>query len=442
MPLLRELHGVAEEVERDLPEALRVEHQQGHPPGPEAQFEPGLAVGAAERPENFVQEPGAIDRPGVDRHAPGFEPGQIEHVVDEREEGSAAREDGVDGLRAFLLRAEPRLEHLGKAGDRIEGRADVVAHGGEEVAAGPGLFALRVPLPLPEDGVEVEEDDEGDEHQHRLDEASSREGGAQFASLLLKGDVPARVGVVRDVGERRVVDALDVGDRPARGVARHLPHPQQRHEGDEDEQREPNDRRLAKAAPLVVAEHVSKAGEPQNAPQHEQQVRLRGHHRARGVVGHDEKHQDDGGEDDPADPGKTLEKAAPGEAPRRRGGVGVREGGADGGDVDDKADRGASQKRHERRDGGDGEDRALRGAVGGPAREAGVQDSVVGHRGEEPARREEVSDEPGENGPEHRDADKRHARAPERAAHGGERREGQRAGLLAEPPDVVGPARA
>jgi hypothetical protein len=67
----------------------------------------------------------------------GFDLGEIEHVVQQRHQRLAAIEDDVD---LFLLRARQvfAFERLRHAEHAVEGRADLVAHVGEELRLGAG----------------------------------------------------------------------------------------------------------------------------------------------------------------------------------------------------------------------------------------------------------------------------------------------------------------
>ena len=75
-------------------------------------------------------------------HLAGFDLGQIEDVVDQREQVLAAAEDVADEAALLLghLADQAVLEHLGEADDRVERRAQLVRHVGEEL----GLHPARV----------------------------------------------------------------------------------------------------------------------------------------------------------------------------------------------------------------------------------------------------------------------------------------------------------
>ena len=72
------------------------------------------------------------------RHAAGFDPRQVEHLVDQPQQVLAALEHLLDALamalgQRLLLVA---LQQLREAEDRVERRAQLVAHRGQELALG------------------------------------------------------------------------------------------------------------------------------------------------------------------------------------------------------------------------------------------------------------------------------------------------------------------
>ena len=61
--------------------------------------------------------------------------GEVEHVVDQREQVVARREDVVEVLRLLLvdLAEQPLLQHLREADDRVQRRPELVRHVGQEL---------------------------------------------------------------------------------------------------------------------------------------------------------------------------------------------------------------------------------------------------------------------------------------------------------------------
>ena len=71
----------------------------------------------------------------LDLHASGLDLGEIEHVVDQLQQMAAAGVNGIEMLAALfhgLGVAAP--QNVGEAEDGVHGRADLVAHVGQEIA--------------------------------------------------------------------------------------------------------------------------------------------------------------------------------------------------------------------------------------------------------------------------------------------------------------------
>ena len=110
-------------------------------------------------------------------HPPGLDLGEVENVVDQREQMPARAEHAIERLEVLLERLGILPQHLGDADDGVERRAQLVAHVGEElrlVLARLGELAALV-LDLVEQPHVLDRD-------HRL----VGEGGKQL-------DLPVRV---------------------------------------------------------------------------------------------------------------------------------------------------------------------------------------------------------------------------------------------------------
>jgi hypothetical protein len=87
---------------------------------------------------------GAIDQPAGLQHffvqiqLTGVDPGQIENLVDQVQKmlAALANETDIFGLPRLERPANPGLQHLGEAEDRVEGCAQFMAHIGEELRFG------------------------------------------------------------------------------------------------------------------------------------------------------------------------------------------------------------------------------------------------------------------------------------------------------------------
>jgi hypothetical protein len=86
-----------------------------------------------------IEQHAQVEIDAIEVEPTGFHAGQIEDVVDDREESLPGFVDGIDVVA--LLLAERRLEqHAGHADNRVHRFADLVAHGGEK--QGLGLVRL------------------------------------------------------------------------------------------------------------------------------------------------------------------------------------------------------------------------------------------------------------------------------------------------------------
>ena len=102
--------------------------------------------------QTIREQRGDLHRLEIEHHLAGFDLGQVEDVVDQREQMLAAAEDVADEL--FLLVAEipdqAISQYFGEADDGIKGRPQLVRHVGEEFGFHPArLFQLGVFLLQP-----------------------------------------------------------------------------------------------------------------------------------------------------------------------------------------------------------------------------------------------------------------------------------------------------
>ena len=293
MAFLREFLGVADEVERYLPQPLRVEHQVRHVAGPAPQFQAGPSLGDPHSFHDVLQKFRAIGGFGQDLHLSRFEFREVENVVYQGEERLAADENRIDGLRALRLRLRRILQHLGEAYDGVERRADIVADRREEVA--PGLRVLPLPVAfapvadfVAEEGVfvpaqhgaEIGENCEGERHESGLDESAAQHHRVHLAAKILHVAYPVLFFCFRGVRQHVVVKLDDLVEDLSGGVSGDLAHPKQRHHGDQRKDRYPHDCRFPEASVLVAPEDGAEEDETEDAPQHEEKIRFRGHHRA------------------------------------------------------------------------------------------------------------------------------------------------------------------
>jgi hypothetical protein len=185
-PWAVELDGVGREVDENLVQGAAAADERLRDAGidPEAEVEPArlrLEVQhAAEMGQLLVQ----VERLLVEAEPAGLDLGDVEHVVDKRQE--AVR--GAPGGRRHvaLLGVEPgRAQKLGHADDGVQRCPELVAHGGEEAALRPArLLGLgHGTLELAEQKGEIarQDDEREDEADIERREALPGRGGEHDA---------------------------------------------------------------------------------------------------------------------------------------------------------------------------------------------------------------------------------------------------------------------
>jgi hypothetical protein len=137
LALLGELHGVAAEVEQDLPEAQAVSDQQPRQGrvDVEHQFQVLAGHSLAELAGDVVEDLVEVEFPLLDGELAGFDLRVVEDVVDDAQQVLSGP---LRLLQVVALHpGEFGLEReMGHADDRVHRRADLVAHVGEELALG------------------------------------------------------------------------------------------------------------------------------------------------------------------------------------------------------------------------------------------------------------------------------------------------------------------
>ena len=143
--LLRELDGVTHQVQHDLPEPQGIAEKRVRRLRRDLPREIE-SLGAGSDDQRFHRVIDAFpqrERNRLHAQVSGFDLGDIEHVVHDGEERFAR---GPDELEIFaLLGAELGLQrNLSEADDRVQRRADLVAHVGQEVGLRPVRFLGRL----------------------------------------------------------------------------------------------------------------------------------------------------------------------------------------------------------------------------------------------------------------------------------------------------------
>ncbi len=135
---LGEFHGIVEKVEQHLPQPRFVADQLRRKAGRDPRHDrQALRIGAAVGEGNAGLDQGRdIKRRPVEFDGAGLDLGEIEDVVEHRQQGTARRGDQID--LALLFGAEPFRtgQEIDETDDAVQGRPNFVAHRGEEIGLG------------------------------------------------------------------------------------------------------------------------------------------------------------------------------------------------------------------------------------------------------------------------------------------------------------------
>ena len=127
------LDGVAHEVHQDLANAHLVADHRLRQLGDRqpADFQALVAGARRQQLDHSLRGVGDFERRGPELDPAGFDLGEIENFVDQREKGLGRRRDGA-GIGALLGRQLGVEQQPGHAEDAVHRRSDLVAHRGEE----------------------------------------------------------------------------------------------------------------------------------------------------------------------------------------------------------------------------------------------------------------------------------------------------------------------
>ncbi len=145
--LAGEFERVADQVEQDLPHPVRVQrHEFGKlAPGDEIQRQALSLRLRREHQKGVVREVDRSHRSRRELELAGLQLGEIQDVVDDRQQRLAGRQDAVQVASTNLVQTRAFRQQVGEAQDRGQRRADFVAHIGQELAlrgrGGLGLLA-------------------------------------------------------------------------------------------------------------------------------------------------------------------------------------------------------------------------------------------------------------------------------------------------------------
>ena len=149
----RELHGVREQVEDHLPDPPLVARDDVDAGDRcERDLDAVLQRALAHHHDAALERVLQRERRDLELDLPGLDLGQVEDVVDQRQQVVARGEDVLEVLRLLLVELAEELlaEHLREADDRVQRRPQLVRHVGQELRLVPArrleLAALLVQL--------------------------------------------------------------------------------------------------------------------------------------------------------------------------------------------------------------------------------------------------------------------------------------------------------
>ena len=151
--LVGELQGIVHEVGEDLAQAGGIARHGQRRGGIHEQAQlHALALGLHGQHRLHVLDDGQqVEVQGLEGQLPGLDLGEVEDVIDQREQRLPAGPDGLGVLS--LLAAEGRVQQQARhADDAVHGRADLVGHVGQELALEARDLQGPVPRHLQLDG--------------------------------------------------------------------------------------------------------------------------------------------------------------------------------------------------------------------------------------------------------------------------------------------------
>ena len=298
------LHRIVEQVDQNLLDAHLVpaEHAGDGRVHLELELQPLLLGLDPDHVDNLRKERAGLIGDVDDLHLPGFDLRQVQGVVNQRQQQLAGPLD-VARVLGHLLRDVLPEDDLVEPDDRVDGRADLVAHAGEEVVFRPVelldlLFLLLGDLVLllvhP---VQEHEQHAGEQPHHDHGEGGVKKGvgvGVLHGELrVVEGDAVAEQGLRHAQPEKHVsapslqgdADIDKAEDEPLRHAAVE-PACGEKGDGKQGEQQRRNGRgpqldALFADAELHNQRHCGKAGQQQrdiqNIPAHGQRENQRDH---------------------------------------------------------------------------------------------------------------------------------------------------------------------
>ena len=138
----------------------------------EEELQPLVARIHAHHRDELLEQRAQPHRRGVELQVPGPDPGQIEQVVDQGQQVAAAARDRIQRILARRLPHAAHAQQIGIAEDRVQRRAQLVAHAGEELVLGAvgglgGGARRQQRLALAAQHADPEEGHQQDRREHR-----------------------------------------------------------------------------------------------------------------------------------------------------------------------------------------------------------------------------------------------------------------------------------
>ena len=207
---VRELQGVAEQVQQDLVDAQLVAAHVGmaHPGGVHGEVQLAGARFGLDDAVEVLQEVDQVVGLLVEGHLAALDVAHVQDVVDETEEVGAGGLDLAQVLLNPLGLVDAAGGQGGEAHDGVHGRADVVGHVGEEgalggirlVGLGEGLFQ-KGPLLHLFAGLDIDAAQAEDDVVSHAPIAVAHDGGLVVLGVLAAADAVVHVDA-RSVGQR------------------------------------------------------------------------------------------------------------------------------------------------------------------------------------------------------------------------------------------------
>ena len=219
---LGELQGIAEEVQENLPQSGDVAHDRrrrivGNRVG---EIEPLLSRSCRYEVQRCLHTFAEVERLGLEVHPPRLDLTEVQHVVDDGQQGVPARADDLRVV-ALLLGQLGVQQEAAHPDHRVHGGPDLVTHRGEERALG-----LVGALGIAPCGHEIAEEAGVLDGQHRLGGEGPKRGNdlrRERASLATHDHQAAEQPVFPDQRNRDERAHAFPGENPAHLGGHELP---------------------------------------------------------------------------------------------------------------------------------------------------------------------------------------------------------------------------